>query len=282
VISVLTLVKNREAHLRNLVEGLRRSKIAPAELVIVDMSDTPVALPYADFPIKLVRLATNGLPLAKARNLAAADASSQSLLFLDVDCIPGPGLISTMTDALKHRDALICAEILYLTEGDTDGGRWSDASLSAAGVPHPARRFPAAGLARESNVSLFWSLAFSVSASAFERVGGFDETFTGYGAEDTDFAFRAREAGLDLLFLGGTCAYHQHHGVFDPPLQHFEDIVRNARVFHSKWGAWPMLGWLDAFAKLGLLRNEGGRLSIIRHPTDHDISDAKRPDEQPF
>ena len=246
------------------------------------MSDTPVAPPAADFPIKLVRLATNGLPLAKARNLAAANASSQFLLFLDVDCIPGPGLISTMTDALKHRDALICAEILYLTEGHTADGQWSDASLTAAGTPHPDRRFPSSGLTAEPNFGLFWSLAFGVSASAFERIGGFDDAFTGYGAEDTDFAFRAREAGLDLLFLGGTCAYHQHHGVFDPPLQHFEDIVRNAQVFHSKWGAWPMLGWLNAFANLGLLRNEGGQLSIIRHPSDHDIRDAKRPHERPF
>lgn len=282
MISVLTLVKNREAHLRNLVEGLRRSTVAPAELVIVDMSDTPVALPDADFPIKLVRLATNGLPLAKARNLAAADASSQFLLFLDVDCIPGPGLISTMTDALKHRDALICAEILYLTEGDTDGGRWSDASLSAAGVPHPARRFPPSGLAAQPNFGLFWSLAFGVAASAFESIGGFDDAFTGYGAEDTDFAFRAREAGLDLLFLGGTCAYHQHHGVFDPPLQHFGDILRNARNFHKKWGVWPMTGWLYAFEHLGFITRDGDEITVIRYPTDEEVRKVERPHRQPF
>ena len=282
MISVLTLVKNREAHLLNLVEGLRRSAVAPAELVIVDMSDTPVAHPVADFPVKLVRLATDGLPLSAARNLAAAQACSPFLLFLDVDCIPGLGLVSAMAHALDRRDALICAEVRYLTEGDAVDSRWSEDSLRAAGVPHPARRFPAGGLAAETNLGLFWSLAFGVSASTFSRIGGFDEVFTGYGAEDTDFSFRAHAAGLDLLFLGGTSAYHQHHRVVDPPLQHFDDIVRNARIFRARWGVWPMLGWLDAFAALGFLARKGDCLSVLRHPSDRDIWQAGRPRKQPF
>ena len=282
MISVLTLVKNREAHLRNLVEGLRCSTMAPHELVIVDMSDTPVGLPIANFPVKLIRLATDGLPLSKARNLAAAHASSLSLLFLDVDCIPGVGLISAMAGALKQRDALICAEILYLTEVDTSDQHWSDASLRIAGVPHPARRFPPSGLAAEPNFGLFWSLAFGVSSSAFANIGGFDEAFTGYGAEDTDFAFRARDAGRDLFFLGGTSAYHQHHGVFDPPLQHFEDICRNACKFHEKWGEWPMTGWLDAFEHLGLLIREDDRLIVIRSPTPREICGGRRPGWEPY
>ena len=282
MISVLTLVKNREAHLRNLVEGLRRSSVPPDELVIVDMSDKPVPHPAADFPVRLVRLATDALPLAQARNIAASYASSRALLFLDVDCIPGPGLVPAMADALKQRDALICAEIRYLTAGDATEGQWSDASLSAAGVSHPARRFPPAGLVAEPNFGLFWSLAFGVSASAFKRIGGFDEEFTGYGAEDTDFAFRARENDLDLLFLGGPCAYHQHHGVFDPPLQHFSDIVRNARTFYARWRIWPMHGWLDAFADRGLLIRNDDQLEITRQPTVEDIHEAKRPCSLPF
>lgn len=282
MISVLTLVKNREAHLRNLVEGLRRSTMAPHELVIVDMSDVPVAQPVADFPVRLLRLATVGLPLAKARNLAAAHAGSPSLLFLDVDCIPGSDLVSTMAGAMEQRDALICAEILYLRAADTANEDWSDASLKTAAVPHPARLFPPSGLAAEPNFGLFWSLAFGVSSKTFASIGGFDEAFTGYGAEDTDFAFRGRDAGYELCFLGGTYAYHQHHGVFDPPLQHFEDICRNARKFHEKWGEWPMTGWLDAFEHLGLLIREDDRLSVIRSPTRREMRDARGPDGQPY
>jgi GT2 family glycosyltransferase len=282
MISVLTLVKNRTAHLQNLVEGLKHSTVAPTELVIVDMSDTAVEQPVADFPIKLIRHVTEGLPLAAARNLAAGRAGSSSLLFLDVDCIPGASLISAMAEALKHADTLICAEVRYLTAADTKPGLWSEASLSAAGMPHPARRFPPSGLAQEANFGLFWSLAFGISASGFAAVGGFDESFTGYGAEDTDFAFRAKEAGLELLFLGGASAYHQHHGVFDPPLQHFADILRNARVFHDKWGLWPMAGWLDAFAELGLIDRTDTDITVIRVPTDLDLRGATQPEHRRF
>lgn len=282
MISVLTIVKNREAHLRNLVEGLRRSTVAPLELVIVDMSEEPVEPPLADFPIRIVRHPTEGLPLARARNLAASHARSRSLLFLDVDCIPSSGLISAMTGALSSQEGLICAEILYLPQGAANERRWSETTLRAVGMPHPARRFPACGLVAEPNTGLFWSLAFGISAEAFDRLSGFDEGFTGYGAEDTDFAFRAREAGLNLFFLGGTRAYHQHHGVFDPPLQHFDDIVRNARVFHARWGFWPMVAWLDAFAESGFVSREAGALTVNRCPTASEIRAAEQPQTQPF
>ncbi|HEY7007353.1 MAG TPA: hypothetical protein VH395_00345 [Jatrophihabitantaceae bacterium] len=32
------------------------------------------------------------------------------------------------------------------------------------------------------------------------------------------------------------------------------DIVRNARLFHQRWGWWPMRSRLAGFAELGLIR----------------------------
>lgn len=275
MISVLTLVKNREVHLLHLVEGLHRSAMAPAELVIVDMSDLPVAQPRCDFPVTIIRHEVEGLPLAQARNLAAARAHSEQLLFLDVDCIPAGRLLGVMNAALREHDALICAKVLYLGANDI-GENWDESALLAAGQPHPARDFPSEGLRREENAGLFWSLAFGMARATFRRMGGFDEAFTGYGAEDTDFSFSARVAGLELLFLGGDGAFHQHHGVVDPPLQHFADIVRNARLFHGKWGKWPMAGWLVAFQDLGLIDWTEASLRIRREPTRSEIVSASQ------
>jgi hypothetical protein len=28
---------------------------------------------------------------------------------------------------------------------------------------------------------------------------------------------------------------------------------RNTRIFHDRWGWWPMTGWFDAFRALGLI-----------------------------
>lgn len=273
-ISVLTIVRNRAGHLAQLIEGLRRSDHYPDELIIVDMnSSPPVGIDDLPFANKLIRLSTGGLPLAAARNAAAAVATGDHLLFLDVDCIAMRGLVGAMTRTLSQQDALICAEVRYLGPDDARSN-WEEADLLVHARGHPVRDFPVSGLRQVDNPGLFWSLVFGIRRSRFDALGGFDQRFTGYGAEDTDFGFGAERAGLPLLFMGGPGAFHQHHPGFDPPLQHFHDIVRNAQVFYEKWGVWPMYGWLSAFAKAGLIEWDEKLLAIKRAPTGEEIQAA--------
>ncbi|PZU05389.1 MAG: glycosyl transferase [Sphingobium sp.] len=271
-LSVLTLVKNRERHLANLVRGLERSEARLNELIVVDMgSSRPVTVQTGAFPVDVVRMEGGALPLAAARNLAASKAAGDHLLFLDVDCIPSAALPRAIDVALSAHDALVCGEVRYLGPGQADGD-WREDDLLSRGKPHPARPFPTGGIRIERNYGLFWSLAFGIRAKTFRNLGGFDETFTGYGAEDTDFGFRAEKAGVPLLFQGGTCAFHQHHATYDPPLQHFEDIVRNAGIFFDRWSRWPMDGWLRAFEDRGLVAWSDDRIDILRRPVATEIA----------
>lgn len=280
-VSVCTLVKGRAGHLHRQTEGLTRSLVRPTELVVVDMTDPPIALPETPFPVVSVVFPTDGLPLSAARNLAAQHASGEMLLFLDVDCIPSADLIGRISTELDAHDSLACAEVRYLSAGAVVDG-WSEDDLISASEPHPVRPFPPKGRRIETNAGLFWSLLFGVRRESYRRVGGFDEAFTGYGAEDTDFAFRATRAGLPLVFLGsGHGGFHQHHGVVDPPLQHFDSILANARVFHERWGLWPMSGWLDAFVSKGLICRRQEGLEILRKPTGPEIAEAAQND-RPF
>jgi GT2 family glycosyltransferase len=112
----------------------------------------------------------------------------------------------------------------------------------------------------------FWSLVFRIHRERFFGLGDFDEAFTGYGGKDTDFGFRPRKAGPPLLFMGEPGAFHRHHDSFEPPLQHLEDIVRNANVFRVRWDRWPMEGWPAAFQKLGLVSWDQFRLSVTVVP----------------
>ncbi|WP_040577986.1 galactosyltransferase-related protein [Methylopila sp. M107] len=262
-LSVLTLAKGRATHLANLIEGLRRSEQAPDELVIADMGGLPSALPKAPFPIRIERIEGADLPLAAARNRSAASARCDRLLFLDVDCIPAARLITDISAALEQRDALICPEVLYLGPDDARAS-WREADLNRCGMSHPVRSFPKSGLRTEPNAGLFWSLAFGIRRLRFQALGGFDEAFTGYGAEDTDFGFRAKAAGLQLVLMAGPGAFHQHHPVSDPPIEHIDDIIANAKIFYNKWKLWPMRGWLDAFEALGLISLEDGNIRKLR------------------
>lgn len=265
-VSVLTIVRNRSAHLAQLVEGLRRSNRRPDELIVVDMSDDAVTIGPTSFPVRIHRFETDRLPLAAARNRAAALAKHDMLVFLDVDCIPLRNCVGLLAETLAEHDSLLCADIRYLGPDDARGS-WEEADLLKHGRAHPVRTFPTRGVREEVNAGLFWSLAFALRRSTFTALGGFDEEFTGYGAEDTDFGFRAAAAGLKLLFVGEAIACHQYHDSYEPPVQHVADIVRNARVFRARWDRWPMEGWLADFERLGLVRWHENTLDLVRLPT---------------
>lgn len=280
-ISVVTLNKGRDAHLARLIEGLVRDPV-PAELIVVEMGADPAPLPETPFPARRIALPSAGLPLAAARNAGRRAASGDLLVYLDVDCIPAAGHVAGLAAAARARDGLFCGPIRYLPAGAVRDG-WSEADLLRLGRLHPARDFPAAGFAETPNPGLFWSLSFAVRAATWDRLGGFDEGFDGYGAEDTDLAFRAAEAGVPVLLAGTPPAFHQHHLSCDPPLQHFSDIVRNARRFRARHGLWPMDGWLDAFARLGLIAPEREPdIAVLRAPTPGEIAAARVPADRPF
>jgi GT2 family glycosyltransferase len=273
-LSVLTLARGRRPHLQRLIEGLCRSELAPNELIIVDMGGPAIEYPAAPFPIRLLALSDSHLPLAQARNLAASEARHEFLLFLDVDCIPMAGLLGSICCILEKHNGLLCAEIYYLSETAIHE-KWEEATLLRDSKTHQARAFPTTGTRVERNPGLFWSLAFAVRRALFQNLGGFDERFTGYGAEDTDFSFRAHQSGVELLFLGGAGAFHQYHETYEPPLQHFEDIVRNAGTFFKIWGFWPMKGWLGSFEQLGLIRLRDNKIITIRSPNASEIEMAR-------
>ena len=181
----------------------------------------------------------------------ALDMGADLLVFLDADCLPGPDLLARYRAAVAaHPEGLLCGPVTYLPEGILPE---RPDELSALTAPHAARPAPPDGEHVLGDHRLFWSLSFAVTARTWRAVGGFDEAFEGYGGEDTDFAYAARDAGVPLVWVGGAHAYHQHHPTSSPPWQHLDDILRNGRLFADRWGSWPMEGWLDAFASAGAI-----------------------------
>jgi GT2 family glycosyltransferase len=254
---LITIVAGRHAHLRRQQEGIAAGTALPHRRVVVAMRAAE-AQRYRELcgnTAEVVALPGRGsdLPLARARNAGAQRALIQGaelLVFLDVDCIPSPTLVERYVEVAAD-DALSCGTVGYLPPGPTY-------DLAAAAVPHPARPTPSSDeVIPGGDHRLFWSLSFAITATAWQRLGGFSETYTGYGGEDTDFGQRARAAGLDLHWVGGADAYHQHHPVSDPPVEHLDDILRNGARFAARWGWWPMEGWLRAFAERGLIRPKG-------------------------
>lgn len=281
--SVLTLVRGRAAHLRNLMRGLRRQSARPRELVIAWMQpELSPELPDPGCPVRHLHVPGEPMPLAAARNRAAAAAGSDLLIFLDVDCVPGPTLVEAYAEAAGSAEGLFLGEVLYLPEGavTAGGGALDYGRLDRLGRAHPAKPpVPETGLRREPDPAELWGLSFALPAGAWRAAGGMDEDFSGYGAEETDLALRLAGRGLPTYWTARARAYHQHHPVHAPPLQHFDTILANAARFRARHGRWCMGYWLGQFRDAGLIAWDEAAPAIrpIRRPGPDEVAASLRP-----
>ncbi len=281
---MLTLCRGREEHLRNLLRSLALGSVLPGEVILVVMDEEEVAdLPPTPFPVVQFMIPGKELPLAAARNLAAAKASFPHLIFQDVDCIASRDLVRSYSEGLvKQPTGVFQGEVFYLPEMDLPDLRsqTSIERLRDLGIRHPSKKpFLDHGVEVEPNFGELWGLSFALHQDTFTKAGGFDETFVGYGGEETDFAQSLRQVGCTLYRVAGAAAFHQHHSVHIPPFHHFQAIIRNARLFYKKWGRWCMNYWLGQFQKSGLIRWDEGleTLEILREPTVEEIQKSKQP-----
>ena len=272
--SLVIIVKGRVQQLRNVLESVSRSSLLPHDIQIVTMDDTDN---YAftnslELPIELHAMSSSEtLPLAAARNAGAKAAKTDILFFLDVDCIVHPNLFKDMIETMKGKTVLSAYPMYlpYLPEHGVYETLLSDA------VKHPDRASIPAGHA--VSYKKFWSLIFCIQKSAFNKIGGFDESFTGYGGEDTDFAHSFDAHGYILEYVN-THVLHQWHKKYSPPVNYLDDILVNAKQYFKKWNVYPMYAWLQEFEKMGLISLHNNQIIKLRDPTEAEISASESND----
>lgn len=251
----------RLAHVRRQQAFLDELGTDPPPVRVIAWLDEDAPPAFAGARTLHVPPGRDGLRVAAARNAAAEaalDAGAELMVFLDADCLPGPGLLPAYAGAAEATGhGLLAGPVTYLAEAERPE---RVIELAALTRPHPARPAPGSDRLRAGTAAeydLFWSLSFACTPSTWREVGGFSEAYEGYGAEDTDFAWRARDRAVPLVWVGGADAYHQWHPTSSPPWQHLDAILRNGATFAARWGVWPMRGWLDAFAAEGAIVWDG-------------------------
>ncbi len=224
-VSVIIPYYQSRPQLDLVLEALRLQDY-PAErfevIVADDGSPDPLILnsgPAGGSRIKVVRQPDQGFRAAAARNLGARVADGELLCFLDQDTVPEPDYLSRLT----RLPALLPDALVVGRRRHADLRGWTPARLGAwlSGTGEPPQQFPAPAWlddayrgsgnlldCDERSYRFIISAVMACSAGLFHELGGFDESFTSYGGEDWELAFRAWNAGAVLAHEPRAVAWH--------------------------------------------------------------------------
>lgn len=221
-VSVVVPYYQAQAQLDLVLTALSRQTHPASRLQLIvadDGSPTRPRLDAATLPVHLVRQADRGFRAAAARNLGAAVAEGEILVFLDGDTVPEPSYLQRLVrlPAAAH-DVLVTGRRRH---ADLSG--WTPAALaewlSGTGpgpVELPAPEWLSDGYRASGNLltvdhssyRLVISAVLGLERSLFTEVGGFDATFEAYGGEDWELAFRAYQAGAVFAHEPTAVAWH--------------------------------------------------------------------------
>ena len=215
------------------------------EVVIVDDgSETPLSAPASPLRVTVVHQEDRGFGLARARNAGVETAAHDILLFLDADMLPEAGWIGA--HAKWHQtvgDALTIGSRAFVAADDIDAQtiRTRPGSLKELFADRPQdASFVDRHLARTRHLTArgddqFRVLEggnFGIRRQLFKAVGGFDETFTRWGGEDTEFGYRAQTIGGVLVPLAAAFAWHQGRQAEDRERKDASIDIQRGKLAH--------------------------------------------------
>lgn len=206
--SVCIPTYNRREALVRVLRALDEQTVAPDRfetIVAIDGSSdgTESALRQLRLRFSLRWIVQNNRGPAAARNAAAQWATGDVVLSLDDDQIAAPGLVGAHLAAHERYGDVVVQGSVPLAAGFDRRG------ASLAYERSRARAMRASGDRQLLSRNL-WAGNFSVRRQTWSRVGGFDEGFTGWGGEDTDFGLRLEALAIPFVFSSDAVSYHEH------------------------------------------------------------------------
>jgi len=217
-VAVIITTYNRPDALAAVLEGYLAQVRAPAEVLVADDGSTgetaQVVTGYAaraPFPLRHVWQEDLGFRAAAARNRALAAAQSDYILFTDGDCVPPADFVARHED-LAEPGCFLSGNRILLTEAFTRTvldthlplHAWSLGRLLRARLQGDINRWltlirlPDTGWRRRAPER--WRGVKTCNFSAWRadllRVNGLDESYSGWGLEDSDLTIRLLHAGV--------------------------------------------------------------------------------------
>jgi GT2 family glycosyltransferase/glycosyltransferase involved in cell wall biosynthesis len=238
VIPVFNQLRFTQACLASLQEhqGAERFEV----IVVDDCSTDETSESVRQIPgIVYLRNETNSGFIASC-NRGAEKARAQYLVFLNNDTLVRDGWLRALVDTFSEdpKAGIVGSKLIY-PDGrlqEAGGIIWQDASGWNYGK-FDDRQKPEYNYLRE--VDYCSAAALMIPKSLFESVGGFDSRYSPAYYEDTDLAFKVRQAGYNVLYqpLSEVIHYEGATGGTDLKTGTKKHQEINLLAFAEKWAA---------------------------------------------
>jgi GT2 family glycosyltransferase len=230
-VSVVVPTYNRLETLRYVIPSLLAQELEPERYEII-VADSCSSDGTAEYLAGAAREAPRVRHLpgayggrAAARNAGIAAARGRIVLFNDSDIIASRDLLARH---LARHDNLRCAVV-----GLEVQARSYDEYLAKSRTP-PARDTLHPPTRKRLSWLYFLTGNASVRKADLEAVGGFDESFTGYGHEDLELGYRLQARGVPIVYEPKAVSYHLQDVGFGDQKAKMELAGRSTVRFYRK------------------------------------------------
>jgi GT2 family glycosyltransferase len=169
--------------------ALSRSTMGPLECLVVDDASTEGVYSVAErHGARVIALDHNAGP-ARARNIGAAHARGELLLFLDADVCIHSDAIARILDHFRREPSL-----------DAVIGAYDDSPSAQTAVSQYRNLLHCyTHRAGRRDAATFWAGCGAIRKAAFSRSGGFDDGYGRPAVEDIELGLRLKAAGGRIL-----------------------------------------------------------------------------------
>jgi GT2 family glycosyltransferase len=244
-VGVVILNYNGRSLAEQCIRSVMKSVYANKEIILVDNASTDGSVEYlrAAFPDVVILSNSENLGVAGGRNRGFREAilrDNDYILSLDNDARIDGRLIEELVRIAESNPRIgVVGPKTYSDDGSETlqctGGHITYTQNVCA--QRGLGKIDRGQYDKIDDVDYFPGFGFMARREVFERLNFLDESFYGYGHEDTDFCLRAGRLGYRVVYVPKAVMWHQRSatvGGYSPRKKYLEAV--NSVYFVRKYG----------------------------------------------